>query len=136
MGNWFHNILEITYFFLAYHDPSEKVFNLIYSSLLFFTQYRKLTHHFSFISRLYVLKLLIFIGFYPKKEIFNVLSIFDKLIWGSVDLLDKQKVTSIVEKCDLYSATIIPTLDLWIKKCVRRHPQYNLFKTTQNYNNL
>lgn len=127
---WTHCILEICYFFSPLNDPCDEVF-------IFLTHYfciiKKVTATLSNRLPVYIvslLQLLKLFEFYPPQPFFDFETLFANLVAYSIDFDKSQNLESIKESLEAISEKTLHYACLWIKECIKSHPCFASFKTT------
>jgi len=127
--HWIHQTLEICYYFLPLQDPCEEVFNHLYHCIALPKNECLFNNQISVIKKIYLLKLLLLMGFYPDKNLISLLSIYEQLTCTSIDIDNKQKVESIKIALQRVSSLQIKKIDNWVLSCINSHPCFKNFKT-------
>jgi hypothetical protein len=108
---FFHQILEITNYFLPLESPNNEIYKLL---SFFFNNYELL--NISNKKKLYLCKLLSLLGIYP--DIKEAQLTFFKLISFPIDIIANLEIDLNIE----------PILDFWIDSAIECHPYYTNFK--------
>lgn len=120
---WIHSILELCYYFIPLEKPCPEIFNLVYVAL-FLLDNQKFNSYLNVSRKLFIIKLLVLLGFYPKKPFLQYLNLFEDLVSTFVDFPIKRIIKSleIIGKKEIY------LINLWIMQCLREHPNFSSFK--------
>ncbi|MCK4650621.1 hypothetical protein KAT08_00440 [Candidatus Babeliales bacterium] len=125
---WLHRFLEICYYFVPIEKPCHEIFFHLYNYFLIYKlEYQFLTQ-IEIIKKIYLLKLLALLGFYPNKELLAFLNIYDQLSSLYVDFKDQQKVEFLKWNLQKIKKVHNKKIDDWILNCINSHPSFKKFK--------
>ncbi len=130
---WMHHILEICYYFVSLDDPCSEIFNFLYSFFSLIKIEKQFSKNIFIINKIYLIKLLCLIGFYPEKELLGFLNVYDQIRSNSIDFNNYQQVESLTMYLDKISLLYAKKIDKWALSCLSTHPCFKLFKTIKNF---
>ncbi len=134
---WAHNILEICYYFIPLNHPEPKIFEFIYNSFNLNIIKNYFPESMNIIKKIYTLKLLTLIGFYPEKNLTSLLVLYSNITNLYIKIVDKNRIKLIKENLqDINKAEQIARIDTWILKCIASHPCFRNFKTINSFKNI
>lgn len=114
--HFFHQVLEICYYFIPLENPIPGVFDLLF---LLYDEQKWATKH--FFEELFICKLFMILGFFPEEPQFLTQS-FMRLAELPID-------TVLDEHVDLERSK---EMRMWINACLQTHPQAKKFKIMHN----
>lgn len=133
---WLHRFLEICYYFLPLEKPSHDIFLHLYNFFLLYKLEQKFLTQIEIIKKIYLLKLLALLGFYPDKEFVLFLNLYEQLSFLYVDFKDQQKVEFLKWQLQKIKKVHEKKIDDWILNCISSHPCFNNFKIARIGNNI
>lgn len=126
---YMHHILEICYYFAPLDNPCPEIFHFLYD----YFSLVKIENHFgnkiNIIKKIYLIKLLCLIGFYPEKPLISILNIYDQIRSNSIDFNNHRKVQSLTKDLNEIELLYNKKINGWALSCLNSHPCFKLFKT-------
>ncbi len=126
---WIHQLLEICYYFSPLHNPANEIFRHLYNSFNIEVLKKHFNNELFIIKKIYIIKLLELLGFYPKKDLIIYLSLYQELCSMYIDYLDKDKAKLLKNNLQKVETIQIEKMDNWIKESLSSHPNFKFFKT-------
>ena len=126
---WLHNLLELCYYFTPLQNPESDLFYHLYNCCLITKFERFFSDHLDIIKKIYLLKFLELIGFYPDKEFVPILNFYEQLTYASIDFNNRCQVESLKRELQKMKHSQIKKMEKWIISCLSSHPQFKIFKT-------
>ena len=127
--HWFHQIIELCYYFLPENQMNSPVFDYLYHVLMLFLHNQIVVQYALVVRKVGLLKLLFLLGFHPEKNFVRYLDLFDQVVRASVDLQNQSKVSSVIRALGQCNKIHMEYIDEWMMRCVNDHPSGHLFKT-------
>jgi hypothetical protein len=118
--DWFHSLFEICYYFLPLDATCIEVFRLLQCSFEL-SDSHGCEQCFGVIKKLSIVRLLVYLGFYPPNRLAFMIDMFDELAL-SVRFLDSPKMQKV-------SSLHLAEVDQWIERCLCQHPLAKKFNT-------
>ncbi|MBD3273165.1 hypothetical protein GF385_02325 [Candidatus Dependentiae bacterium] len=126
---WVHSLLEICYYFSPICNPAGDIFNHIYNSFNIHVFKKFFLDELHIIKKIYLIKLLELLGFYPCVDLIVYLGIYQELTSIDIDFVDKDKIKLLKDNLQNVKTFEIKKIDNWIKKSLMHHSHFKLFKT-------
>lgn len=126
---WVHQLLEICYYFSPLHNPANEIFRHLYNSFNIEFLDKQFNSELFVIKKIYIIKLLELLGFYPTKDLIIYLSLYQELCSMYINSIDKDKVELLKNNLQKVGMIQIEKIDNWIKQSLVSHPNFKFFKT-------
>ncbi|MFH1461406.1 MAG: hypothetical protein ABIF12_00450 [bacterium] len=125
---WIHQHLEICYYFLQPQDPAKEVFGHLYNSfnISILNQYFK--DELFVIKKIYIIKLLELLGFYPERDLIVYLGLYIDLTSMYINFVDKDKVKLLKNNLQKVKREHILKINNWIRQSLAIHSNFRFFK--------
>ncbi len=126
---WVHQLLEICYYFSPLHNPANEIFRHIYNCFNVEVLKKQFNDELFVIKKIYIIKLLELLGFYPTKDLIIYLSLYQDLCYMYINFIDKDNVKLLKNNLQKVQTMQIKKMDSWIRESLASHPNFKFFKT-------
>ena len=127
---WLHHMLEIIYYFSPLNNPCHEVFLFLFHYFRIFhlvSSCKKIQKAFFVAS---AAKLFTLFDFQPIPAVVESIQFFEYLVTNSIDFNQLQNIKSIEIYSTMASEKKLHDVCLWGLTCIKTHPQFVHFKTT------
>ena len=133
---WNHQILELCYYFLPAEKPYNDILSFIYNCHKIILFENIFPGQISTIKKIYLIKFLEFIGFFPEKELIVCSSLYNRLSYLYSNLADEIEINSLRQELGKITNEKLKMMNEWVLSYLRNHHCYKLFKTFKRRENL
>lgn len=133
---WFHHILEICYYFIPVGYVYADMFRLVRYALDLSSKSHYFEPYFHIVRKVFLLKTLILLGFYPKQALVDVANLFKNIVLVILDSSNVQKVRSLHVSLSKIDNKTLKEIDIWVLACLYEHPHVKYFKTLSFFDDM
>ncbi|MBD3231814.1 hypothetical protein GF322_04095 [Candidatus Dependentiae bacterium] len=126
---WFCRLLEICYYFVRLENPCTEIFFFLNNCMFLIENNFLYINKIHIIKKIYELKFLVLLGFYPSQEHCCYLDLYNNLTSLFIDFENKAKVKFLKNQLNKINTENFKKLEVWINKCLNNHPYSKKFKT-------
>ncbi|MBU4269454.1 hypothetical protein KJ644_00300 [Candidatus Dependentiae bacterium] len=126
---WAHQILEICYYFAPLSNPDKELFDHIYSCFNIMLLNRNFSSELEIIKKIYLIKLLELLGFYPTTDLITYLSLYINIRSTYINIVDNNQLKLLKTNLQNINNAQISKIDKWIIASLATHPNFKFFRT-------
>lgn len=126
---WIHQFLEICYYFLQPQDPAKEVFGHLYNSFNISILNQYFSDELFIIKKIYIIKLLELLGFYPERDLIIYLGLYIDLTSIYINFIDKDKIKLLKNNLQKVKREHILKINNWIRQSLIVHSNFRFLKT-------
>jgi len=135
--DWAHLLLEICYYFLPLHAPEPEIFELLnYALNINLIDYYFFHQELNIIKKIFIVKILTYLGFYPTKNLIYYQAIYLDIIDSYINIIDKNKLKLLQTKLQSIKIEQIKQINYWIISSLGTHQNFRQFKTICSLKNI
>lgn len=126
---WIHQLLEISYYFSPLHNPANEIFRHLYNCFNIEVLKKEFNNELLIVKKIYIIKLLELLGFYPTKDLIIYLSLYQEICSMYINFIDKDKSKLLKNNLQKVKTIQLEKMDNWITQSLALHPNFKFFKT-------
>lgn len=133
---WVHLLLEICYYFLPLHSPEPEIFKLINYALNIEILNKYFLTEIIIIKKIFIIKLLELLGFYPTNNLIYYLAIYQDIIDSYINIIDKNSLELLKPKLQNINTEQMAQINNWIILNLGTHQNFKQFKAICSLKNI
>lgn len=127
---WLHHLLELCYYFIPLHQPSQECYLTLHSSISLLDHANLfLVDEWERLKKLCLGVLLLFLGFFPPRHLERSIIAAKNVLLAPTGPIDQEKIALLYDPLQNFIKNSCTGLDEWLVECIQSHPRVNAFKT-------